>query len=114
MIIHYIKIAWRNLAAQKALAFINIMGLSVGLACFSLFVLYAVNEFTFDRFHKNADNIYRVYEWTEGTPGQDPHGDAGLYMPLGPAMKQDFPDVENYVRYQKSWDEKFIKTGNAT
>src|SRR5206468_12557928 len=37
------------------------------------------------------------------------HGDAGLYMPLGPAMKNDFPDVIKYVRYQKSWDEKFVK-----
>ncbi len=114
MLIHYIKIAFRNLAAQKVLAFINVVGLSIGLACFSLFLLYAVNEFSFDRFHKNADNIYRVYEWTEGMPGMDNHGDAGLYMPLGPAMKQDFHDVDNYVRYQKSWDEKFIKVNNTS
>ena len=99
MTIHYIKIALRNLATQKTLAFINVAGLSIGLACFSLFLLYSVNELSFDRFHKNADNIYRVYEWTEGRPGTDAHGDAGLYMPLGPAMKHDFPDVENYVRF---------------
>ncbi len=114
MLIHYIKIAFRNLATQKVLAFINVVGLSIGLACFSLFLLYAVNEFGFDRFHKNADNIYRVYEWTEGMPGMDNHGDAGLYMPLGPAIKQDFRDVDNYVRYQKSWDEKFIKVNNTS
>src|SRR3984893_688450 len=106
MILHYLKIAIRNMAKQKILAFINIFGLSVGLACFSLFMLYAVNEFSFDRFHKNASHIYRVYEWTEGLKGSEPGGDAWLYMPLGPAMKKDFPDVENYVRYQQSFDEK--------
>ena len=57
MIKHYFKIAFRNLAKQKVLSGINILGLSIGLACFILFLLYAVNEFTFDRFHKNADNV---------------------------------------------------------
>ena len=59
MIKHYLKIAFRNLVKQKGLAFINIAGLSIGLACFSLFLLYAINEFSFDRFHKNAKNIHR-------------------------------------------------------
>ncbi|HEV8506813.1 MAG TPA: ABC transporter permease [Chitinophagaceae bacterium] len=114
MMKHYFKIAIRTLARQKVLAFINVFGLSVGLACFTLFLLYAVNEFTFDRFHKNGKNIYRVYEWTQGQPGSEAQGEAGLYMPLGPAMKHDFPDVENYVRFQRAWDEKFVKTSDLT
>ena len=63
MVIHYIRVALRNLERQKALAFINILGLSIGLACFTLFLLYAVNEFSYDRFHTNASNIYKVYNW---------------------------------------------------
>ena len=114
MIKHYFNIAVRNLFRQKILAFINVFGLSAGLACFTLFLLYAVNEFTFDRFHKNAKDIYRVYEWTQGQPGQEARGDAGLYMPLGPAMKHDFPDVENYVRFQGALDKKFVKTSDRT
>jgi hypothetical protein len=55
MIKHYFKIAVRNLSRQKALAFINVFGFSVGLACFILFLLFAVNEFSFDRFHKNKE-----------------------------------------------------------
>jgi putative ABC transport system permease protein len=78
MIKHYFNIAVRNLFRQKILAFINVFGLSAGLACFTLFLLYAVNEFTFDRFHKNAKDIYRVYEWTQGQPGQEARGDAGI------------------------------------
>lgn len=109
MIKHYFKIALRNLGRQKILSFINISGLSIGLACFSLFLLYAVNEFSFDRFHKNADNIYRVYRWTVGMNGEEPEGDTYLPSPLGPAMKQDLSDIENYVRLQIGWGESFVK-----
>src|SRR5215217_144130 len=112
MVKHYFKIALRNLSRQKGLAFINILGLSVGLACFSLFLLYAVNEFSFDRFHKNAKNIYRVYRWTEAMQGDPAQGDVYLPMPLGPAMKQDLPDVENYVRVEEAWGESYVKFEN--
>jgi putative ABC transport system permease protein len=110
---HSLKIVWRNLSRQKALSFINILGLSIGFACFSLFLLYAINEFSYDRFHKDAANIYRVYEWTEGIKGSEPSGDAWLYMPLGPAMKKDLPGVENYVRYNPG-NAQFIRAGNQT
>jgi len=109
MLKHYFKTAIRNLAKQKVLAGINILGLSIGLACFILFLLYAVNEFTFDRFHKNASNIYRVYRWSQEMMGEPARGDTYMPMPLGPAMKDELPDVEDYVRMQDSWDEKFIK-----
>ena len=114
MLKNYFKTAWRNLKKQKTLSFINVFGLSVGLACIGLCILYAVNEFSFDRFHKNVANIYRVYEWTEGLKGSEPGGDGALYTPLGPAMKRDLPEVENYVRIYGSWDEKFIRAGNTT
>ena len=109
MIKHYFKIAVINLARQKVLSFINIAGLSIGLACFSLFLLYSVNEFSFDRFHKNAKNIYRVYRWTEAMNGQEAEGDVYLPSPLGPAMKADLPDVANYVRLREAWSESFVK-----
>lgn len=106
MITHYIKVALRNLERQKSLAFINILGLSIGLACFSLFLLYAVNEFSFDRFHANGSNIYRMYDWWNF---QDRQGiEPASVTPLGPAMKNDLPDVENFVRL-KSEEEKLIR-----
>jgi len=112
MIKHYFKIAVRNLFRQKALAFINVFGLSVGLACFILFLLFAVNEFSFDRFHKNADNIYRVYRWTIAMNGQQPEGDPYLPAPLGPAMKQDLPEIKNFVRMQFGWGKSFVRADN--
>src|SRR5947207_9101532 len=109
MIKQYFKIAFRNLTKQKGLALINILGLSIGLACFSLFLLYAVNEFSFDRFHKNSNNIYRVYRWTNALDGREAEGEVYMPSPLGPAMKADLPDVANFVRLRDGWGESFIK-----
>ena len=109
MIKHYLKIAFRNLARQKWLTVINIAGLSIGLAGFTLFLLYAINEFTFDRFHANKEDIYRVYRLSEATQ----EAKIKQPMPLGPAMKQDIPDVENYVRIQEAQNETYVKVNNA-
>lgn len=110
----YVRIALRNLANQKALSFISLFGLSVGIACFSLFVLYAVNEFGYDGFHKNADNIYRVYRWDETARGSSFFDTKGTWftpMPLAPALKREFPDVQNYVRFIQQY-EFFMKVGD--
>ncbi|MGI8582767.1 MAG: ABC transporter permease [Chitinophagaceae bacterium] len=112
MIKHYLKIAFRNLARQKVLTAINILGLSIGLACFILFLLYAVNEFTFDRFHKDAHNIFRVYRWTEAMGEEKERGDVYMPMPLGPAMKQEVPDVKEYVRFKESWGDSYVRINN--
>jgi putative ABC transport system permease protein len=109
MIRHYVKIALRNLAQQKVLTGINIFGLSAGIACFSLFLLYAVHEFSYDRFHHNANRIYRMVEWWKYA-GKEPEGSGSMYTPLAPAMKKDFPDVEYAVRL-KGMD-CLVKAGN--
>jgi putative ABC transport system permease protein len=99
MIRHFFKVAIRNLSRQKMLTLINVMGLSIGLACFILFLLYAVHEFSYDREHKNAASIYRVYNWWNfgaERSGSEPSSTT----PLGPAMKQDLPDVKEFVRFQ--------------
>ena len=113
MIKHYFKIAFRNLSRQKVLSLINITGLSLGLACFSLFLLYAVNELNFDRFHQKASSIYRVYRWTDAMQGREASGDVYMPSPLGPAMKADLPDVAEYVRLQEGSGESFIKANGV-
>jgi putative ABC transport system permease protein len=62
MIRNYLKIAWRNLVKNKAHSFINITGLSVGLACSVLILLWVQNELGMNSFHKNGKNLYQVYE----------------------------------------------------
>ena len=63
----------RNLRRQKLFSFINILGLSVGMTSALIMYLYVSNEFDHDRFHKNADRIYRVNQtfiWGEGNDHQ--------------------------------------------
>jgi len=60
MIRNYIKIAYRSIVRQKFYAIINIAGLTIGLATSLLIVLYILDEFSYDRFHKDIDRIYRV------------------------------------------------------
>ncbi|MEP7166328.1 MAG: ABC transporter permease [Ferruginibacter sp.] len=112
MIKNYFKITIRNLARQKGLSFINVFGLSVGLACFTLFLLYAVNEFSFDRFNKNAQRTYRVYLHSDAMHGEEERSSSYLPVPLGPAMKKDFPEVENFVRIKDSWEASFVRADN--
>ena len=100
MLKHYIRLAGRHLAKQKLLTGINIIGLSLGLACCVLLILYGVNELNYDNWHVNAGRLYRVTEVF--TRDDIKHGDAGLYTPLGPAMKQEFPDVADYTRISSS------------
>ncbi len=109
MIKNYFKIAIRNILKRKGLSFINIIGLSIGLACFSLFLLYAVHEFSFDQFHKEGDQVYRLYRWTADLDGEGEEGDPHLPMPLAQAFKSDFPDVEEVVRWKEAWDENFVR-----
>ena len=111
MLKSHLLIAWRNLAKQKLLSFIAVFGLSLGIACFSIFLLYALNEFSFDGFHTHSGQIYRAYV---GDTTWYPHlkkGNTFTAMPLGPAMRQDLPDVVDYCRYLQPF-ETFIKVNN--
>ncbi len=60
MIRNYFKIALRNLLKYKFISFINLFGLTVGLTCCLLITTNVLNELSYDRYNKNADNVYRV------------------------------------------------------
>lgn len=60
MLKNYFKIAFRNIIRHKAYSFLNISGLSIGMACSIFILLWVNNELSYDRFHKNADNLYRL------------------------------------------------------
>ncbi|HVX25656.1 MAG TPA: ABC transporter permease [Parafilimonas sp.] len=116
---NYFKTAWRNFQQQKTFSFINISGLSIGIACFCLLTLYAYNELSFDRFNQNAKNIYRPYVWFtamgmgNGNPSEGYMDYSGpTSTTLGEAMKKSLPDVVNYVRIQLPYDESLIRIGN--
>ena len=97
MLRNYLKIAWRNLTKNKLYSALNLVGLSIGLTCFAFIALWITNEWNYDRFNQNADRIYRV--------GGKIFGDSETFeqavsaVPLGPTLKADYPEVEQYVRF---------------
>nr|WP_067055883.1 ABC transporter permease [Mucilaginibacter sp. L294] len=95
MIKNYLKIAWRNLTKNKAHTFINMAGLSVGLASSLLIMLWVQNEVSVDAFHKNKSRLYNVYErryFDNKISGQ--YNTPGV---LAAEMKKVFPEVEYAV-----------------
>jgi putative ABC transport system permease protein len=95
---NYFITSMRSLMRSKGFSMINIVGLAVGLATFSLISFYVYNELSFDRYHQKADRIFRVVEnlRTEN----EMLFQSTSSPPMGPRMKKDFPEVESYVRFQ--------------
>ncbi len=110
MIKNYLKVAFRNLIRYKTYSFINIIGLSVGIACCLLILLYIQNELSYDRFNKNADRIFRINTDLK-------FGATELAIPvcsdmMGPLLKQDYPQVEEYTRIYNFGGKKMVRKGN--
>ncbi len=98
MLYQNIKIAFRNLVKNKGFSFINLFGLTIGLACCLLIGLYIWNELSFDRYHKNADRIYRVSREFINADGSKQLHLGHLAPPFAPLLKNDFPDIEAAIR----------------
>ena len=100
MIKNYVKIAWRILIRQKAFSAVNILGLSIGMAACLLIVQYISFELSYDNFHKNSANIYRIkhQNYSQGNLIEDlPR----TYSAAGPALKSQFPEVQAFTRVAK-------------
>ena len=104
---NYFKIALRNLLKHKGYSLINITGLSIGLACCMLIVLYVKDELQYDRFNEKADRIYRV---VAGAGNDHQPTNANGAFSWAPAMREDFSgQVEQAVRFRKmGWGEKRV------
>ncbi|MCK6694419.1 MAG: ABC transporter permease, partial [Thermoanaerobaculia bacterium] len=98
MIYNYLKIAIRNLLRHKSFSFINLFGLSSGLACCLLIGLYIWNELSFDRYHEKADRIWRISRKFYNKDGSQQLHLGHLAPPFGPLLKNDFPDMEEVTR----------------
>ncbi len=107
MIKNYLKIAFRHLQRNKIYSFINIAGLSIGLACAMLIMLYVKDEVSFDKFHKNVNNIYRIV--TETSYKGETHKDGNTGNLQGPRFAQNVPGIQSFVRVQSGSED--IKTG---
>jgi len=93
---NYLKIALRNLKRHKGYSFINIAGLAIGMACCILILLWVQDELSYDRFHENGKDIYRIMSY--GTRYMI-EGIDGTPAPLAPAVKEEVPGIVNYARF---------------
>src|SRR5678809_791403 len=97
MIKNYLKIAWRSLLKQKGFSSINIFGLATGMACSLLIFLFVKDETSYDRFHNDAGQIYRVVKDFVNDDGSR-LPDATTPPALAPAMQKDIPEVATTTR----------------
>ncbi len=96
MIKNYLLDAFRNIRKHKGYSFINISGLTVGIACCILILMWVQDELSFDRFNENADEIYRIV--TKKKIAENAIDSVLTPNPLGAALKKDFPEIINFTR----------------
>lgn len=94
---NYIKVVLRNISRNKLYSFLNIAGLAIGIACCILILLYVQDELSFDRFHENADRICRVNSHF-AVKGRVMDFATTAHV-QGPLLQTEYPEVENYVRF---------------
>jgi putative ABC transport system permease protein len=116
MIKNYFKTAWRNLWKNKTFSAINIFGLSVGVAAFLLIINYLRFEYSYDDAHVKKDRIFRVPMMTKEKGGKE-QTFAFTYPAVAPALKKDFPEVEEAARFRRVGgivtykDQKIVEPG---
>lgn len=93
MIVHYFKIAFRNLIKYKTQSVISILGLAVGFVCFALSAYWIHYEITYDAFHQDADRIYAVRVNDSFAKGKLSNR---LPYPIGKYLKEHYPEIEEY------------------
>ncbi len=95
---NYFKIAWRNLMKYKFISFINLFGLTVGLTCCLLITTYVLNELSYDRYNKNAENIFRVTRTFKNAAGAVSLKLSAIAPPFGYYFPTDFPEIKKMTR----------------
>ena len=90
MLKNYIKIAFRNMKRYKGFSFINIFGLAIGLSCSFLVFTYVFDELSYDRFHQDADRIYRIIINVKTKDSED-RGLLTSYI-LAKTLRENYPE----------------------
>lgn len=111
MLKNLLKYSLRALSRQKAHVAINIIGLSVGMVCSLIIALFIIHELSYDKFNEHKDRIYRVI--LNGKLGGQEVKVTYTASPIGPTMKNEFPEVEDFLR-MNNWDETIIRYGEKS
>ena len=109
MFLNYFKNAIRIIFSQRFYSFINIIGLSIGITACILVMLYVKQDLSYDRYNKNAENIYRIeFSITQG--GVVNHMAQSQAL-LGPTLKNEYPEIKKLSRIYFS-DRGLVKAGD--
>ncbi len=96
MIRHFIQIYFRTLRRQWQYSLINLIGLAIGLAASILILLYVFNELSYDRFHKNADQLWRII--LEYKQQDNAFSTPTIPAAVGPSLHENFPEIKGFCR----------------
>ncbi|MDX1673141.1 MAG: ABC transporter permease, partial [Balneolaceae bacterium] len=105
MLPNYLKIALRNITGNKLQSAINILGLAVGLACCILIYMFVRQQFSYDTFHENSQDIYLLTYQEIDRPGARYFSTTS--PPMGPNIQQEFPEVKHALRLRDSQNNVF-------
>ena len=124
MFSNYFKTALRNISKHKVYSSLNVVGLALGITSTILIIFYIRFEFSYDNFHKNSDRIFRisVIDTREGKAEME---SPVFVPPIGPAMKDEIPEVKQYTRFStlrtmyfnigdKSWKIENVSYADST
>ncbi len=92
-----ITIAFRTIRKDKTYSAINILGLTIGITCSLFLLMYILDELSFDRYHKNADNIYRIVSNIKEPDNAFTW--AVAQQPMAVELRDNYPEVKNAVRF---------------
>ena len=106
MLKNYLKVSLRNFIRHTTYSLINIAGLSIGITCCILILAFLGYEFSFDRYHEHADDIYRIL--SETTINGAVNESASCPMRYAPTLVNDFPEVVNAARINPTVKRSFI------
>jgi putative ABC transport system permease protein len=104
-----LKHSWRSLKKQKGYVLINILGLSIGIACSLIITLFVVHQLSYDQYHENKDRIFRMV--LDGKIGEQELTVSSTAAIIGPTVKNDFPEVERFCR-MNTFGETIVKDGD--
>lgn len=97
MLRNLLKISFRTIAKDKTYSILNVTGLTIGITCSLFLLMYILHELSYDRYHENARNIYRVVSNIKETDNAFTW--AVAQIPLAEELQDNYPEVENAVRF---------------
>jgi len=97
MLKNLLKTTFRHIRNHYGYSILNILGLTIGIASALFLIIYVADEVSYDRYHKNADRIYRVS--SKITEPDDQFTWIFAQIPFGPQVVQDYPEVQSFVRF---------------